>query len=532
MISLLRVLCCCLMILQGCKTPQDHTLQAPTDRGDIVFPKQFWFGAATAPAHAEDQLNDSWLALAKDRKKNAVKAWHNAGNPELRLKFWTDYKTEIDLAADLGIKVFRMGVDWTRLAPTKPRAECDVVVENCLSGVSDKDALKKYQEIIRYAKSRGMAVMLTLFHHSLPPWLIELTKSSNGRSNEGGWTNPDAVEYFAAFARDVVVSLQDDVDLWVIFNEPNIFASLSYGVGIWPPAKNMDLMAMFKIGYYKGSVYQAFDIMAEAHHRVYKIIKKIDQQTSSDALKGTYGPSRVGVAHHLAYLTGKTIVDKQVASYTHENMNLYLLDKIKDELDFWGINYYGEEHIHNASLAVSSDREYSESGRAINPLGFTEVLHQLKERYWPNSASPPIIVTENGISDDTDLLRPSYIIEHLIAVARAIEEGFNIEGYIIWTVSDNWEWADGYCPKFGLVAVDRSSTALTRKKRGSYELYQHIVNTHTITSDMRDLAWQKVKTHVKSPRPSCRSTDGKTGLDTPQMRPITDVNWQYPWRFP
>ncbi len=254
----------------SCKTVEpSQVARNPQGESKTTFPPDFWFGVATAPAHAEDQLNDTWLQLAQDRSKAAIKSWKNAGYPELRLKFWTDYKTEIDLAHDLGVNVFRMGVDWTRLAPAMPRTECPELTANCLKGVTEQNSLARYRDIIRYAKSKGMAVMVTLFHHSIPPWLMTHTKSSLGKNTDGGWTNPDTVEYFTAFARDVVTALKDDVDMWVIFNEPNVFASLSYGVGIWPPAKQMDMMAMLKLGYYKGAVYQAFDQMIAAHKKVY-----------------------------------------------------------------------------------------------------------------------------------------------------------------------------------------------------------------------------------------------------------------------
>jgi beta-glucosidase/6-phospho-beta-glucosidase/beta-galactosidase len=212
-------------------------------------------------------------------------------------------------------------------------------------------------------------------------------------------------------------------------------------------------------------------------------------------------------------------------------MNLYFLDKVKDDLDFWGINYYGEEHIENASLSLSTDSEYSESGRRVNPSGLNEVLTQLKARYWPSSKSPSIIITENGISDSSDILRPSYIIEHLMAVQAAIASGFQIDGYILWTISDNWEWADGYCPKFGVVAVDRSSPNLQRKKRPSYEMYQSIVKGNVITQVMRSAAWEQVQKNIGTLRPFCRSNDGKTGLDQPAQRPISNANWQHPWRL-
>lgn len=521
----------------ACRTPADGSqanaigeqIFASDDSASpalVTYDQDFLFGVATAPAHVEDELDDVWLEFAKDKKKNGVKAWHNAGYPELRLKFWTDYKTEIDLAKHLGVKVFRMGIDWGRLVPKQPINTCPEASVPCFSGIQDQAALAHYREIIRYVRKQGMSVMLTLFHHSPPVWLSKLKVDHAGKGNSGGWTNPDAPLYFEAFSRDAVTALKADVDIWVIFNEPAIFASLAYGAGIWPPAEGTNYLAMFKIGLFEGAVLKAFNYMIDAHKRVYAAIKSIDNVSTNDAATRKLGSAYVGIAHNVGYHTARNLVSRPIASYMRTTLNYQFIDGIIEQLDFLGLNYYGEEPISPTGVPPVPEKEYSESGRAVNPQGFYITLMQFYERYL-KKRNIPVFITENGISDETDVLRPSYLIEHLLALDAARAKGVDVMGYVFWTISDNWEWADGYCPKFGLVAVDRTTPQLKRTRRPSFELYRKIVETRRISQKQRDDAWDIVKANVGRDRPFCRSSDGQNSLDFADSRAFVNSDWRF-----
>jgi beta-glucosidase/6-phospho-beta-glucosidase/beta-galactosidase len=186
------------------------------------------------------------------------------------------------------------------------------------------------------------------------------------------------------------------------------------------------------------------------------------------------------------------------------------------------MNYYGAEWIKGARLHVDPAEEYSESGRAIYPDGLYLLLKEIGRRF----PGLPVVVTENGVSDSTDILRPAYMLEHLAALARAREEGVPVLGYFFWTLSDNLEWADGYCPKFGLVAVDRARD-LRRVPRGSYELFRKIVSTREISAVQRREAWETVAAHAGEERPFCRSSDGMTPLDEPARRKFVAKDWRF-----
>ncbi|KAF8094662.1 hypothetical protein N665_0358s0042 [Sinapis alba] len=508
---------------------------------------KFFFGLATAPAHAEDELDDAWLQFAKetpsdavpaseaaDRKKiklavgaitkglakNNVKevkagdaaadkpptinvaAWHNTPHAEDRLKFWSDPDKEVKLAKETGVTVFRMGIDWSRIMPKEPTEGIKEAV--------DYEALEHYKWILNRVRSNGMKVMLTLFHHSLPPWAADY----------GGWKVEKTVDYFMDFTRLVVDSMFELVDSWVTFNEPHVFTLLTYMCGSWP-GKNPDFMEMATSTLPMGVFHRVLHYMAVAHSKAYDYIH------SKICLKKPL----VGIAHHVSFIRPYGLFDTGAVTISNSLTVYPYIDSISKKLDFIGINYYGQECVYGVGIKLVETDEYSESGRGIYPDGLYRVLLMLHYRY--KHLKIPFIVTENGVSDETDVIRRPYLIEHLLAIYAAMLKSVPVLGYIFWTISDNWEWADGYGPKFGLVAVDRSNN-LARKLRPSYHLFSKIVKSGKITRKDRSLAWNELLRAAKSGklRPFYRAVDNHglmyaDGLDKPQWRPYVDRDWRF-----
>uniref|UniRef100_A0A2P2JSN3 Uncharacterized protein n=1 Tax=Rhizophora mucronata TaxID=61149 RepID=A0A2P2JSN3_RHIMU len=423
---------------------------------------EFFFGLATAPAHVEDRLNDAWLQFAeenpsdmseshdglqpagalmgsdagnggslqasvsrqetgrtvKKRKKplkvameamirgfekyleeivpasdeeyhHNVASWHNVPNPEERLRFWSDPDTELMLAKDTGISVFRMGVDWSRIMPEEP--------VNNLKETVNFAALERYKWIISRVRSYGMKVMLTLFHHSLPPWA----------SDYGGWKLEKTVDYFMDFTKLVVDSVSELVDYWVTFNEPHVFCMLTYCAGAWPGG-HPDMLEVATSALPTGVFNQAMHWMAVAHSKAYNYIH--EQSTSSG--------SNVGIAHHVSFVRPYSLFDIAAVSLANSLTHFPYVDSISNKLDFIGINYYGQEVVSGAGLKLVETDEYSESGRGVYPDGLYRMLLQFHERY--KHLKVPFIITENGVSDETDLIRRPYLLEHLLAVYAAM----------------------------------------------------------------------------------------------------------------
>ncbi|KAL8153617.1 hypothetical protein V2J09_011377 [Rumex salicifolius] len=539
---------------------------------------EFFFGLATAPAHVEDRLDDAWLQFAEEKscedsdteqqvkpddslmaavagdgtsqpassseatiagiamkKKKPMKiameamirgfqkfveveeeeppppsseqvhnvaAWHNVPHPEERLRFWSDPDTELKLAKNTGVSVFRMGVDWSRIMPNEP--------SDGLKGNVNFAALERYKWIIQRVRSYGMKVMLTLFHHSLPPWAGEY----------GGWRLEKTVDYFMEFTRLVVDSVSDMVDYWVTFNEPHVFCMLTYCAGAWPGG-NPDMLEVATSALPMGIFYQTMHWMAVAHSKAYNYIH--EHSVSPKPL--------VGVAHHVSFMRPYGLFDLAAVMMAN-SMTLYpFMDSISDKMDYIGINYYGQEVVCGAGLKLAETDEYSESGRGVYPDGLFRMLLQFHERY--KHLNIPFIVAENGVADETDLIRRPYMLEHLIAIYAAMLMGVRVLGYLFWTISDNWEWADGYGPKFGLVAVDRAKNLL-RVPRPSYHLFSRVVATGRVTREDRERAWNELSKAAKEgkTRPFYRAADKNGlmfagGLEEPMLRPYIDRDWRF-----
>ncbi|WOH07390.1 hypothetical protein DCAR_0726820 [Daucus carota subsp. sativus] len=525
---------------------------------------EFFFGLATAPAHVEDRLDDAWLQFAEDdhsdkqqhvdsimassasngichqaplammdvedtmkisreaktngiekylkeeepfsvpkESRHNVAAWHNVPHPEERLRFWSDPDTELKLAKETGISVFRMGIDWTRIMPEEP-------VKGLRKSVNYA-ALERYKWITRRVRSYDMKVMLTLFHHSLPPWAAKY----------GGWKLKKTVDYFMEFTKLVVECLSEMVDYWITFNEPHIFCMLTYCSGSWPGGKP-DMLEVATSYLPSGVFNKTMNNMAIAHTKAYDYIHQQSKGLST---------SKVGVAHHVSFLRPYGLFDIANVSIAKSLTLFRYLDSICNKLDYIGINYYGQEVVARTGLKLAETVEYGESGRGIYPDGLFRVLLHFHERY--KHLNVPFIITENGVADGTDLIRRPYMLEHLVAIYAAMLKGVRVLGYLFWTVSDNWEWADGYGPKFGLVAVDRLNN-LARIPRPSYHLFSKVATSGIITREDRKQAWDELQraAREKKTRPFYRIVDKyglmySGGLDEPTMRAYVERDWQF-----
>lgn len=452
----------------------------------VTFPNDFLFGIANAPGHVEDFLDDIWADFGD---AGNIRAFQNQVRPKDRLEFWTKPEIEINLAHELGTQIFRLGIDWGRIH-TAP-------------GVFDQAAIERYKEILTMIRAKNMKVMLTLFHFTVPKWI----------QKDGGWTNKTTTNHFVEFSKYAMKIFAPQVDYWITFNEPQVFATMAYTFGFFPSGEfegENNLFSLINIGPIKGRTVKSLNRMVKAHKIIYKW-----------AHENLEAP-KIGIAQHMGYHTGKSKFNKILSKLSGKFMNWYFPEKIKGYMDYFGFNYYGAEWIKGASISMDDEEEYSEAGRAINPNGLYEISKEINRKF----PEVPLFITENGVADSTDLIRPSYLIEHLRVVDALIKEGIKVDGYIHWTITDNMEWADGYCPKFGLVAVDRKND-LKRIKRPSFNLYKTIIEDRGFNQKTQDDAWQLVQSHVGEPRPFCRADDGRTGLDTPIERTIRKVDWRF-----
>ena len=340
----------------------------------------------------------------------------------------------------------------------------------------------------------------------------------------GGWGRAEVREAFVEFGKSMVDQFDASVDYWVIFNEPAVFALLSNVAGIWPGGKPNPMAILPLPGVLKGTYFKVVDNMTASHRVLYDYIHAVGAKANR--------PRLVGLAQNVGHQVAAGKLDIASATFARQTVNYGFIDAVVTHLDFIGLNYYGAEIVKGSGTVVDPKFEYSESGRAVDPHGMYLTLKKVHERYnveFVNRSDRrvlPLIVTENGISDASDILRPAYMIEHLRALRAVMDEGVPVLGYVFWTISDNWEWADGYCPKFGLVAVDRKDN-LKRRKRPSFELFTNIVRQGGFTNRDADKAWQLVREHVGKPRPFCRGNDGITSMNEPFDRMVVDRDWRF-----
>ena len=483
----------------------------------VSFDQDFEFGLATASSQSEDDLDDSWLEHAR---RGHVRAFAHVADPESRLRFFSNPLTEIQLAAQAGVQIFRMSVNWNRLVPTRPAHTCG---QDLCRTIQNRAALQRYKEIFAMVKAHDMKLMLTLFHHDLPKWAIP-TYAEDAYTTLG-WTNPQLMDHFYDFAVELLEEAHEYVDYVVTFNEPTLFTFLTHNLNLWPSNGQTSSWLLVGLNHLLKikDFFLAMDQMAEAHRRIYT------------TLKAHHPELEIGVSHITPYIKEGSELSNLLWNYIHQNAIVYgFPDSIIHHLDFLGINYYGEESLSlfDYSLNHLSQSVYTDSGRILNAGGLYHILLNFHHRYAKSRPTLKYFVTENGLADDTDLVRMPFLIEHLYALAHARHQGVPVAGYVFWTISDNWEWTDGYCPKFGLVHVDRSQDLL-RTPKPSYYLYQTITTQRHITENMRHYAHHTLQdllerrthdphlsAHWDGMRGFCRHTNGVHGLDQPIRSPI------------
>lgn len=469
-----------------------------------------WLGLSTAPARVEAALpGDPWVRWAAAGRGGCG----NGGeNPEARLWFLERPEEEIELAAAAGAEVFRFGVDWGRVFPQRPagaeepasesgpslaaqvwrsarsrtwgrvsiRESFSTVYRSAPSaGGADAEALRRYRGVAAAAREAGMRVMLTLFHHSVPEWL-EAT---------GGWLDPRAPDYFLAFAKNVARELGDLVDFWVPFSEANLHVLRSACQDVWPPGALQKARRTGAACFASRRYATAMAHVGQAHTAFYDWAHSLES--------GLQEP-RIGVAHAVALHKASGLFQRLAKKRISSVFQYGLIDDIKGHLDWLGLSYHGKWIDGGDALAPTDTptEEISETGEILCPQGLLKVLLKFHRRYPhtdPALRFHSVVITEAGIADATDMLRPAHLVEHLLAVREAQRLGVPVHGFVYGAVSDGWEWADGYCPKAGLVAVNRSAADLPRSRRDSFSLFANIARARAVTAAQREESWSLVR---------------------------------------
>lgn len=388
---------------------------------EVQFPAGFVWGSGIS-AHQAEGGNDAndWADFERAGK---VKRGQVSGGAS---HHFDRYAQDFALAAQLGHEAIKLSVEWSRIEP-RP-------------GVWDKDAIAHYVDVVRSAREHGLSPYVVLHHFTSPSWL----------EAHGWWVGQETPVLFERFVRKIAAPLGHWVDTWITVNEPMLLAGAGYLFGMWPPQQRS----------YRAS-WTAARNLVKAHHLAY------------DAVHELAGVCRVGPAINVTALKqppNAHVRDRVLGGWLDWLANHYYIDKVQSRSDFIGVQYYSratvQQLLSGDPLSVPDGMRRlprTDMGWEVYPKGLYHTVMDTWRRY-----GLPIIVTENGIADATDAQRSLFIRDHLVWLHRALMEGADIRGYLHWALLDNFEWAEGFDARFGLIEVDYATGERTVRPSARY----------------------------------------------------------------
>ncbi|CAC12444.1 probable beta-galactosidase [Thermoplasma acidophilum] len=482
-----------------------------------MFPKGFKFGFSEAGFQFEMGISDpdpntDWYVWTHD-KYNIQNHVVSGDLPENGAGYWDLYHRDHDFAQHLGMNAARIGIEWSRIFP-KSTEEVKVSVQNDrgdvlnvditdrdldkLDKIANKDAVNHYRSIFSDFKNRGNYLIINLYHWSTPVWINDPSKRDIEKDNAVGncFTTRSIVE-FAKFAAYVARAFDDLADRWSTMNEPNILFNGQCS-NDWRP----DSMAIRK------------KLFAEAHARAYDSIKKFSEKPvgivyangDMQPLTDEDREARDLAEYEIRYSFFDAITKGDLSWYANaaQNRSLdYSSDKREDmanHLDWVGVNYYSRDVVKKDGDRwaivpgygyATGENKRSLDGRSSSDTGwevYPEGIYHLVMSYQKHIGLP-MMISENGVADDSDRLRPRYVASHLKNLESAIRDGAKVEGYLHWALTDNYEWASGFSKKFGLLKVDFK----TKKRyiRPGALVFKEIVENNGVDEDLEWLAADK-----------------------------------------
>lgn len=441
----------------------------------IQFPKDMKWGTATASYQIEGATKEGgrgvsiWDTFSKT-PGNVV----NGDNGDVACDSYHRFEEDVDIMKELGIDVYRFSVAWPRIFPNG-------------TGEVNQEGLDYYHRLVDKLLEAGIEPMCTLYHWDLPQAL----------QDKGGWNNRETIDAFVNYAEVMFNEFSGKIKQWLTLNEPWCISFLSNYIGVHAPGGNHDLQLATQISHH----------LLVAHGKTVKKFRELgidgqigfapnttwiepfsNRQEDIDACNREIGWY---IEWFMDPVFKGTYPDFMLDWFKKKGVELDIQDgdmeTINQPVDFLGINYY-TGHIgrykENEGLLdwekIEMNDERTDIGWPIFPEGFYNVLMRVKNSY----GDIPIFITENGscYNDEPengrvkDVGRINYLQQHLTALSRAISSGVNIKGYITWSLMDNYEWAEGYTMRFGIVHVNYRT--LERTKKDSYYWYKQMIDNN------------------------------------------------------
>lgn len=426
----------------------------------------FLFGCSTSAYQVEGGIENDWSRWERQGRLHdpRTRCGDAAGH-------WDRYEADFDRLQALGANAYRFSIEWARVEPEPGRF--------------DPDAIDRYVRMVDSLRSRGVEPVLTFLHFTHPPWFHGLCP----------WHAPStqAPGRFGAFVARMMAALEDRVRWFTILNEPMVWLLGSYVSGVIPPGhKSLPAFAT------------ALDALLRGYLEARNEIKAVQPQARCGIAKNVirFAPE------HPERPTDRWLSRAVQRWYNHSILDALATGRLEmgltpalsvsrslgagDSMDFIGVNYYtrvylrldplrwGEGPRFGSFFDGRTEHGVSDLGWEIHPQGLKSSLLEMR-RY-----GLPILITENGIADGDDSRRGRFLVDHLRAMQSARAEGADVRGYLHWSLLDNFEWLDGFGPRFGLFRVDYET--MERTPTESTILFADIARSGRLPPERPDAA--------------------------------------------
>lgn len=389
----------------------------------LHFPKRFYWGASTSAHQVEGGTHNNWsvwelenaktLAHQAEYKQNELPIWPDvkemATSPENYISgnaadHFHRYKEDFDILESMNANAFRFSIEWSRVEPEE--------------GVWNIEAIEHYKTYIAELKKRHLEPFVTLYHWTEPVWF----------SKKGGFEKSKNIQYFVRFAEKIMMELGHDLRFITTINEPDTVVIHGYFSQEFPPQSH---------AWHKGIM--VYRNLLSAHKQVYQLGHKMSRRF------------KIGFTKGYAYMSPEddSRITKFMVRLSYFGLDDIVLAYVGRKTDFYGVNYYFTDRFKGRNV-VHPKKDLSDFGWEMRPENLEHVLMRVHKRH----PGVPIFVTESGVADMHDQYRKQWIAYSIQAMNNAIKAGVRLEGYMHWSLLDNFEWAHGFWPRFGLVEVD------------------------------------------------------------------------------
>ena len=378
----------------------------PTTGVSPAFPDGFRWGTATA-AHQVDggTWNNDWWAWEHNPRSPCAEASGDACD------HWNRWPEDLRLLADLGFQTYRFSLEWSRIEPEE--------------GEFSTVALDHYRAMCEGCRELGLEPVVTFHHFTSPRWVAAA----------GGWADPTTAVRFGRFCERAARRLGDLMAGACTINEPNVVAFYGYRGGVFPPGERSSERR-----------HQANHVFIEGHRR------------AVDAIRAAAPGVPVGLTLSMTDYQAVDGGEERVQSMREPMEDVFLAATDGD--DFLGVQVYTRMQVGpDGAVAPPKGARTTLMGYEFWP----QALEACLRRAWSFTGGRPLLVTENGIGTADDTERIEYVEQALGGVLNCLADGLDVRGYTYWSALDNFEWAYGYRPTFGLIAVDRVTQVRTPK---------------------------------------------------------------------